>query len=548
MKNFMIKGSKVNNRPFKFTLDLYSTSNTRAGEIRQSEGFSSQFGISCPNAAGRTFLLMMGVLSLLFQSCSEAPKQQNGTEQKPNVLFIAVDDLNDWVGCLQGHPQVKTPNIDRLAAMGTLFTNAHTQSPICNPSRTSLLTGYRPSTTGVYGLSPWIRDVPDLKDVVTLPQYFSKHGYKTYATGKIYHGGYGDRKTDAEFDSLGPKSGVKKRPEQKLAGETPGGNNPWVDWGDFGLKDEDIQDWEVANWAVDVLESKPEGPYFLGVGFFLPHVPLFAPEAQFGMYPKDAVQMPPMLANDREDTPRASWYNHWDVPEPRWKWFQEKQQDTLFVQAYLAAISFMDSQVGRVLDALEKNGQKENTIIVLWSDHGFHLGEKEISGKNTLWERSTRVPLIFAGKNVGTAQKTDEPVELLDIYPTLNELCGLPVKEGLEGHSLVPQLKDVDTPRSWPAITTNNWNNHSVRTKDWRYIRYADGSEELYNMKKDPNEWTNLIEHPEFRSMADSLAVWLPKDNHLPYTGNYQRVLEYKNGEIIWQGKPIAPEDPIPGF
>ncbi|NHF59535.1 sulfatase [Flavobacteriaceae bacterium TP-CH-4] len=488
------------------------------------------------------------MLFFLFQSCEEAPKKEVETETQPNVLFIAVDDLNDWVGCLQGHPQVQTPNIDRLATSGTLFTNAHTQSPICNPSRTSVLTGYRPSTTGIYGLSPWIREVPELKDLVTLPQYFSTNGYKTYSTGKIFHGGYGRGKQDTEFDSLGPSSGVKKQPPRKLAGETPGGNNPWVDWGDFGLKDEDVQDWEVANWAVDVLESRPEGPYFLGVGFFLPHVPLYAPTKEFEKYPKDSIQMPPMLADDREDTPRASWYNHWDVPEPRWKWFQEKDQDTLFVQAYLAAISFMDRQLGRVLDALEENGQAENTIIVLWSDHGFHLGEKEISGKNTLWERSTRVPLIFAGKGIGVGQKTNEPVELLDIYPTLNELCGMPEKEDLEGHSLVPFLKDAKATRPWPAITTNNWNNHAVRTKEWRYIRYADGSEELYDLRKDPNEWTNLIGRPEYRSKADSLAAWLPKENRLPYTGDFQRVLEYRDEGIFWQGKPIGSSDPIPGM
>ncbi len=491
-------------------------------------------------------VLLLGFSLLL--SCKEDVKAPEKTASKPNVLFIAVDDLNDWIGCLQGHPQIKTPNMDRLAAMGTLFTNAHTQSPICNPSRTSLLTGYRPSTTGIYGLSPWIRQVPDLKDMVTLPQYFSANGYATYATGKIFHGGYGKGKDPVEFDSLGPASGVKTAPPKKLAGETPGGNNPWVDWGDFGLKKEDTQDYDIASWAVDVLKNTPEEPYFLGVGFFLPHVPLFAPTEHFKKYPKDSVVMPPMLANDRTDTPRSSWYNHWDVPEPRWKWFQEKKQDTLFVQAYLASISFVDDQVGRVLDALEASGQQDNTIIVLWSDHGFHLGEKEISGKNTLWERATRVPLIFAGRGIGVGKRYAEPVELLDIYPTLNELCGLPPKKDLEGHSLVPQLTDSETPRPWPAITTNNWNNHAVRTTNWRYIRYADGEEELYDMKNDPNEWENRIDDQQLKPLVDSLASWLPKENHLPYTGNYQRVLEYKNDSIIWQGKAIEASDPIPGL
>lgn len=487
---------------------------------------------------------------LLGFSCGRT-KSRNAPDNssiKPNVLFIAIDDLNDWIGCLEGHPQVKTPNIDRLAAEGTLFTNAHTQSPICNPSRTSLLTGYRPSTTGVYGLSPWIREVDELKDIVTLPQYFSANGYKTYSSGKIFHGGYGRRETDEEFDSLGPGAGVKKRPPEKLAGETPGGNNPLVDWGSFPLEEDELQDWEVATWAVNLLADVSKDPFFLSVGFFLPHVPLYAPESSFDLYPEESLIMPPMLKDDRKDTPKSSWYNHWDVPEPRWKWFQEQDQDTIFVRSYLAAISYMDTQVGRVLDALEESGQAENTIIVLWSDHGFHLGEKEISGKNTLWERSTRVPLIFTGKGIGKDKKVSVPVELLDLYPTLNELCNFPEKEDLEGHSLVPQLKDNGAKRLWPAITTNNYNNHSVRTEDWRYIRYADGAEELYDMKNDPNEWTNLIDAAQHREMVDSLAQWLPKENKLPYVGNYQRILEYKEGEIIWQGDTILPDDPIPGI
>jgi len=494
------------------------------------------------------FLGIISFFLLMFCSCSEKQRTTTPKGIKPNVLFIAIDDLNDWVGCLNGHPQVQTPNIDRLAAKGTLFTNAHTQSPICNPSRTSVLTGYRPSTTGIYGLSPWIREVPELKDLVTIPQYFSANGYKTYSGGKIFHAGYGRRETDAEFDSLGPNAGVKKQPPQKLAGETPGGNNPWVDWGSFPLEDNEIQDYEVATWASELLKKKPEAPYFLSVGFFLPHVPLYAPEASFDLYPTETLVMPPMLENDRKDTPRSSWYNHWDVPEPRWKWFREQNQDSVFVQSYLAAISFMDSQVGRVLDALEESGQTENTLIVLWSDHGFHLGEKEISGKNTLWERSTRVPLIFVGSGIGKGKEVETPVELLDIYPTLNELCGFPKKEDLEGHSLLPQLRDNTAHRAWPAITTNNYNNHAVRTKDWRYIRYADGEEELYDMKNDPNEWNNIIAEQQYDKWTDSLRQWLPQQNKLPFVGDYQRILEYSDGNVIWQGKPILPTEPIPGL
>ena len=498
----------------------------------------------------KSFFIIIIISALVFLNTCKNKNTVSVEAQvtaKPNVLFIAIDDLNDWVGCLKGHPQVKTPNIDRLAARGTLFTNAHTQSPICNPSRTSVLTGYRPSSTGIYGLSPWIREVPELKDLVTIPQYFSNNGYKTYSGGKIFHGGYGRRETDKEFDSLGPAAGVKRQPPAKLAGKTPGGNNPWVDWGSFPLENNEIQDYEVASWAVELLKSKPQVPYFLSVGFFLPHVPLYAPVASFDLYPKETLIMPPMLKNDRADTPRASWYNHWDVPEPRWQWFKEKQQDTVFVQSYLAAISFMDSQVGRVLNALDESGQSENTIVVLWSDHGFHLGEKEISGKNTLWERSTRVPLIFAGPKIEKNKSYDNPVELLDLYPTLNELCNFPKKEDLEGHSLVAQLKDVHTKRIWPAITTNNHDNHAIRTKDWRYIKYANGSQELYFLQNDPNEWDNVINDTNHRHVVERLKKWIPKKNESPHIGSNARILIHKDGKTIWQGKTIFKHDSIPG-
>ncbi|MEO1013195.1 MAG: sulfatase [Bacteroidota bacterium] len=497
----------------------------------------------------RTFFWFSAVLlcGLLFQSCTEKQTRITEKDKKPNVLFIAIDDLNDWVGCLKGHPQVKTPNIDRLASKGMLFTNAHTQSPICNPSRTSILTGYRPSTTGVYGLSPWIREVPELKDIVTLPQYFGEHGYTTYSTGKIFHGGYGRRGTDTEFDSLGPGSKVKTKPPAKIIAPTPGGNHPLMDWGRFPLKVEETSDWEVASWAINVLNRPPETPFFLSVGFFLPHVPLYSPEEWYDLYPKEELILPPILETDREDTPRASWYNHWDLPEPRLKWVQENNELENLVQAYLAAVSFVDSQVGRLLDALGENGLNANTVVVLWSDHGYHLGEKEITGKNTLWERSTRVPLIFAGPGVSKGAY-NAPVELLDVYPTLNDLCGLPEKSDLEGHSLKAQLGNPKSERVWPAITTNNWNNHGIRTKDWRYIRYADGSEELYHMENDPNEWDNLIHLEEYGFVLDSLRQWLPKTNTRPHVGNYARILEYREGTPVWQGKPILPGEAIPGI
>lgn len=464
--------------------------------------------------------------------------------EPPNILFIAIDDQNDWIGCLGGHPQIQTPHIDALAARGTVFTNAHCQSPLCNPSRTSLMTGLRPSTTGVYGLAPWFRNLEEFRDVITLPQYLAQHGYRTYSTGKIYHGRYGRRKTDAEFHELGPAAGVGVRPEKKLV-ETPN-PHPLVDWGVFPHKDEDKGDWKVASWAVETLNMKPPEPFFLSVGFFLPHVPCYATQKWFDLYPEESLTLPPVRRDDRDDTPRFSWYLHWKLPEPRLKFLEEAHQWKNLVRSYLACTSFVDSQVGRVLKALEKNDLADNTVVVLWSDHGWHLGEKLITGKNTLWDRSTRVPLIFAGPGITAGAVCRQPAELLDIYPTLIDVCGLPAKNGLEGHSLEPQLKNASAPRPWPAITTHNHDNHGIRSKNWRYIRYADGSEELYDMRSDPNEWANLAGDPKYADVLEEHRKWLPASSAKPAEGSRHRILIYENGKANWEGEDIGANDPIP--
>lgn len=466
----------------------------------------------------------------------------------PNVLFIAIDDLNDWVGCLKGHPQAQTPHIDRLAKRGTLFTNAHCQAPLCNSSRTSLLTGLRPSTTGIYGLAPWFRNVEPLQGIVTLPQHFSRNGYNTLTAGKIWHGGYPPRADRAvEFDVWGPGSSVGARPAMKLIPPTPGGNHPLMDWGTFDHRDEDKGDWQVASWAVEQLDArrKDDEPFFLAVGFFLPHVPCYATQKWFDLYPEDKLTLPPVAQHDRADTPEFSWYTHWKLPEPRLSWIKQNDQWRPLVRAYLASISFVDSQVGRVLDALEEQGLAENTIVVLWSDHGWHLGEKAITGKNTLWERSARVPLVFAGPGVARNARCDEPAELLDLYPTLVELCGLPSRDGLEGHSLAPQLRDAAASREWPAITTANAGNHSVRTRRWRFIRYADGSEELYDMQNDPNEWHNLADEAKHAAVKRDLARWAPKNSAPPAPGSAHRILVKQGDAWMWEGRPIVPSEKV---
>ncbi|WP_237729317.1 sulfatase [Schlesneria paludicola] len=498
-------------------------------------------------------------LSLPPSSMADEPRQprirqraQSASDvaDRPNVLFIAIDDQNDWIGALGGHPLVKTPRIDELAQRGTVFLNAHCQAPLCNPSRTSLMLGLRPSTTGVYGLSPWFRSVDEWKDRVTLSQHFQHHGYRTLNTGKIHHGDAGGpEKRGQEFDVWGPGSSIGAKPAQKLIGPTPMGNNPLMDWGVFPHKDEDKGDYQIASWAVDQIRTLPrDRPFFLATGFFLPHVPCYATQKWFDLYPDDDSVLPSVKSDDRDDTPRFSWYLHWHLPEPRLKWLQENHQWRNLVRSYLASTSFVDAQVGRLVDALEEAGLADKTVIVLWGDHGWHLGEKGITGKNSLWDRGTRVPLIFAGPGVTSGGRCTQPAELLDIYPTLIELCGLGGRPDLEGLSLVPQLKNAEAKRLRPAITTHNRDNHGIRSERWRYIRYADGSEELYDIQNDPREWDNLASKAEYVTAIAEHRKWIPATNVAPVKHSAVRLLTYDpaTDEANWEGKVVRRTDPIP--
>ena len=491
-------------------------------------------------------------LFVVFAASAESP---NVSSLKPSVLFIAIDDQNDWIGCMGGHPLAKTPHLDSLAQRGTLFLNAHCQAPLCNPSRTSIMTGLRSTTTGVYGLAPWFRNVPELKDIVALPQYFKQGGYKTYCTGKIYHGGRPGPKNKPEipeFDVWGPNGGVGVKPEKKLIPPTPMGNHPLMDWGCFPHRDEDKGDYQITSWAVEQIEkAPPDELMFLSVGYFLPHVPCYATQKWFDLYPDDDSVIPEILANDRNDIPRFAWYTHWELPEPRLEWMKANNQLRNLARSYLACTSFVDSQIGRLAEALKKAGRWDNTVIVVWGDHGYHMGEKGVTGKNTLWENSTRVPLIFAGPGVRGGQRCTQPAELLDMYPTLIDLCGLPKNEKLEGITLAPQLQDAATVRERPAITSHNQGNHSVRSERYRYIRYADGSEEFYDMQSDPNEWKNLARDERCGELIRSHRKWLPVKDVPPAPGSAHRVLVYdkEKDEATWinpQPVTIHRQDPIP--
>lgn len=496
-------------------------------------------------------------LAILLTALVVLAEATSAQSKRPNILFIAIDDQNDWIRHMGGHPLAKTPRLDALAARGTTFLNAHCQAPLCNPSRTSLLLSLRPTTTGIYGLAPAPRALPELRDRVSLPQHFAAQGYRTSATGKIFHGGTnaggGKKSPDAapEFLVTAPFGGVGSKPPQKLIGATPMGNNPLMDWGVWPLDNDDTTkgDYQVATWTVEQIKSAPqEEPFFIAAGFFLPHVPCYATQKWFDLYPDDDSVLPRVLDGDRDDTPRFSWYLHWSLPEPRLKWVQENNQWRNLVRSYLASTSFVDAQIGRLLDALEESGHADNTIVVVWGDHGWHLGEKGITGKNTLWDRGTRVPLIFAGPGVTPGQRCTRPAELLDIYPTLIELTSVPPRDDLEGLSLVPQLRDAAAMRERPAITSHNQGNHGIRSERWRYIRYADGSEELYDTQSDPHEWHNVAAKPEHAAVIADHRRWLPAVDRAPAPGSANRILTYDRttDEAVWEGVTVRRGDAIP--
>jgi len=445
-------------------------------------------------------------------------------KQSPNVLFLSCDDMNDWVGCLGGYPGVKTPNIDRLAQRGVLFRNAHCASPLCNPSRTALLTGLRPDTTGVYNNDQWWR--PALPNVVTMPMHFKQQGYTVAGAGKVFHHVVGSNPPDQwdefqlqVFDDPWYRRTewypwVKKIPNppghpfnglQNFQGE--------FDWGILDRPESEYGDQKAIDFGDAFLKREHKKPFFLAVGLWHPHIPMFAPKKYFDMYPDPKI--PEVPENDLDDLPpMAKKFAAFRRQEHERIVKEGKWRDA--VRAYLASITFADAMIGRLLTSLEQSAYAKNTIIVFWSDNGWHLGEKQHWHKSTLWERSTRVPLIVAGpglKQTGTPRA--QAVSLLDLYPTLLDLCGLPQRKELEGESLAPLLRDAKAKHK-PAVSTYEPGNHMVRTERWRYIRYKDGTEELYDRTADPNEFRNIASDPKHTALKADLAQYMPKKSVPP--------------------------------
>ena len=424
---------------------------------------------------------LAGLFAFCLATLAGVAEEAVAVAPKPNVLFIAVDDLNHWVGHLGRNPDTKTPHIDRLARMGVAFTHAYCAAPICNPSRTALLSGRRPNATGVYdNTDPFRLAVTADESLVTT---FKKAGYTTIGKGKIWHGGLG---FPEQWDMLGGGGGGVREPRPKEDRSIGG-----IKFAPLDCEDADMGDTHIADFGIEQLGRTHPKPFFLALGFHKPHMPWNVPRKYFDMHPLDKIDLPPYREDDLKDLPEAgvkmagAFGDHARVIESgRWK---------EAIQAYLAAISYLDAQVGRVLDAFDKSAHATNTIICFFGDHGWHLGEKHHWRKFALWEEATRAPLIWVAPGVTKpGGRCDRTVDFMSIYPTLCDLAGIPTPKHVEGVSFRSLLADPKSAWTMPALTTHGLNNHSVRTEQWRYIRYADGGEELYEEWNDPFEWTNL--------------------------------------------------------
>jgi len=500
--------------------------------------------------------LFLGASALLMQSCGGVADKKEVAQDKPNVLFISVDDLNDWTGISKGHPDVKTPNLDRLAKRGVYFTNAHASVAVCTPSRLSVLSSLSPVTTGCYTNKSGTPNQEVWNEVNLLPAYFRQNGYRTMGCGKIE--GHACWAIEDDFENQ--KLWDERRPRvygltEKMMKDGnrygapdfypfPMGGSGTMNYNKAhgtnfpgfslcaGPIDRDylpegkMPDEINVEWAIERLQKDYDKPFMLGVGFLRPHVPYTAPRQYFDLYPLDKIDILKALDNEFSDIPIYGKAMAEGITDPGAEMIVNTISPTYrkeLVQGYLASISFMDAQLGRLLDALDNSKHGKNTIIVLWSDHGQCFGEKRNWRKNNLWNEATVAPMLWVVPGeIAEGQVNKNAVSLLDIYPTLTDLCGLDQNQRHDGENILPLLKDMTVKRKNPVISTWTYGSHSVRVDKWRYIHYYDGSEELYDEEKDYGEHINLAKDPNFKQVISELKKYLPQDVYKPTAKNKQ--------------------------
>jgi uncharacterized sulfatase len=464
----------------------------------------------------KSLVVLVAVAGMLAVGISAAA--QPSAARRPNVLLIMADDLNNDLGTY-GHPIVKTPNIDRLAQRGIRFDRAYTQFPLCNPSRASLLTGLRPDTIGIYELVTEFRK--NKPDVVTLPQMFRNNGYIAARVAKIYHYGVPGQIGTPGLDdapswdvTVNPR-GVDKDEEPLLTNYTPGrGLGSALAFHASTARDEEHTDGKVATETIALLEANRDRPFFVAAGFYRPHCPFIAPQKYFDMYPLAKIRVPQVSPETLAQHPDAAFFTR----PPNWGLTEQQEREV--IRAYYASTSFMDANVGRLLDALDRLKLTDNTIVVFMSDHGYSLGERGQWMKQMLFERSARSPLILAGPGVRAKGKgSSRIVEYLDLYPTVAGLAGLTPPRDLEGRSLAPLLRDPKAPWSRPALTQVRRGNqadgffmgYSIRTDRWRYSEWDDGKQgqELYDEVADPQEMRNLATDSKYAKTVQEMRTLL---------------------------------------
>ena len=470
----------------------------------------------------RYFRLLM-ILFVVVNCCST----QVLAERPPNVLFLAVDDMNDWIGCMGTSPHAITPNMDRLAARGLTFTNAHTAGVFCAPSRAAIFSGQYASTTGCYTSPNYFVWHPEID---ALQMVFSKSGYSTLGAGKLFHHPEGaiDQRGWTEFFLRNAKQRSNGWPLDSWSSETPVPQpfpasiynqgqkfkaGLFLEWGAIpNDREEAMADTIRANWAAKQLEKKHDKPFFLACGLYAPHFPNYCPQKYFDLYDVENLVLPPMREDDLADIPAKIKKNRENRKRLHHDRLVEMGAVDDAIHGYLACISYADAMLGRVLDALENSPYAENTIVIIWSDHGYHHGEKGQWGKHTLWERTSNVPFIWAGPGVARGSKTDATVSLIDMFPTLVEMCELSVPDQkLEGESLTSTLAKPDEARDRSVLLPYmKPGEYAVINRDWRYIYYDEDMEELYDLRSDPNEWKNLASENGYEEVKQRLRKTAP--------------------------------------
>ena len=445
--------------------------------------------------------------SLIVVLCAATPRtfgKETPRQDEMNVLFLIVDDLNSWLlGDTNRYAgKVVAPHIRRLADSGVTFTRVCAASPFCSPSRTALLSGVSPWKSGVYQNGQITSESIALQNATSLPKLFNKAGYYTASYGKVGHGW----DARADWDDHVPH---KRDPVPPNAPLTPVGAGE-QDWGVTHLSEEHMHDTTYANAAIKQLQKKHDKPFLIACGLFHPHMPWYVPQKYFDMFPLNEVVTPEMKEDDLDDVPPLGR----GLTAGKSKFVERVLEHGLHkqaVQGYLATTAYADAQIGRVLDALDASPYRDNTIVVFMTDHGFHLGEKSHWQKGTLWEEATHCLLMFRVPGLTRAGgKSGRFISLQDVYPTLAELCGIEPPSYIDGRSLVPLLKQPDAKWKSTAISALYDRYISIRTEEFRYIRYLDDQEEFYDCSEDPHEWTNQIGNSEYAAEIKKLRASVP--------------------------------------